>query len=146
MEWFAWTLRPYCLTADISWKSKKPPWPGVSKVLGYNPSIRTSQNWVICQFNKLANHPATVGDSLPFRCNSFMNNIVITYLSVIRHANDIHLITYHCFHTCNLDNYYEACLLMKTVCLLSFQCPEIKSNKNISPNGVFVPLRNNPYH
>ena len=73
MEWFAWTLRPYCLTADISWKSKKPPWPGVSKVLGYNPSIRTSQNWVICQFNKLANHPATVGDSLPFRCNSFMN-------------------------------------------------------------------------
>ena len=27
MEWFAWTLRPYCLTADISWKSKKPPWP-----------------------------------------------------------------------------------------------------------------------
>ena len=77
---------------------KKPPWPWASKVLGHNPSIRTSQNWVICQFNKLANHPATVGDSLPFRCNSFMNNIVITYLSVIRHANDIHLITYHCFH------------------------------------------------
>ena len=40
---------PYCLTADISWNSKKSPWPGVSKVLGYNPSIRIPQSWVICQ-------------------------------------------------------------------------------------------------
>ena len=40
MEYVAWARRPYCLTADIPWMSKKPPWPWVSKVLRRNPSIR----------------------------------------------------------------------------------------------------------
>ena len=99
------------MTAAISWVTKKPPWSGASKVLGYNPSIRYIPKLgglLIVLISK----PSSYGRRQPTLLFSLRIYDIFKTILIIQYSEAIHIIR-------------------RTI--------PIK-------NGVFVPMRNNPYH